>query len=161
MRGAARGILGCANAAATAVLLSLLAGCASEARLPLATHQLGIHRASTASADGLQAMRDRHSGVRVWVNPQALLTERDVAASELAMTPDGEPAVILTLSDSGRETLADLTRQSLMQPLAIVLDGELRLAPIVREPVLDGRVALTGFDSLDEAEALVRGWGHR
>lgn len=106
-------------------------------------------------------MRDRHSGVRLWVNPQALLTERDVAASELAMTPDGQPAVILTLSDSGRETLADLTRQSLMQPLAIVLDGELRLAPIVREPVLDGRVALTGFDSLDEAEALVRGWGHR
>ena len=149
------------QAIAAAVALVLLAGCASEARLPSATHQLGIHRASTASGDGLQPMRDRHSGVRLWVNPRALLTERDVAASELAMTPDGEPAVILTLSDSGREVLAELTRQSLMQPLAIVLDGELRLAPVVREPVRDGRVALTGFDSLDEAEALVRGWGPR
>ncbi|MEO4045633.1 hypothetical protein AAFN46_00915 [Pseudomonas sp. CAU 1711] len=41
----------------------------------------------------------------------------------------------------------------------VLVDGELRLAPIIREPVLDGRVALSGFDSLDEAEALVRDWG--
>jgi hypothetical protein len=41
-----------------------------------------------------------------------------------------------------------------------VVDGELRLAPIVDEPVLDGRVALTGFDSLQEAEELVRDWTH-
>ena len=149
------------KAAAGAVVLLLLAGCASEARLLSATHQLAIHQARTASADGLQPMRDRHSGARVWVNPQTLLTERDVATSELAMTPDGEPAVIITLTDRGRAILAELTRQSLLQPLAIVVDGELRLAPIVREPVFDGRVALTGFDSLEEAEALVRDWDRR
>ena len=53
-----------------ALALALLAGCASDARLPSAHHQLGIHPARTASADGLQAMTDRHSGVRLWVEPQ-------------------------------------------------------------------------------------------
>lgn len=139
-------------------LLVLLAGCASEARLPSAVHQLGIHPARSASADGLQAMRDRHSGVRLWVAPQPALTEADVEQAEMAFTPAGEPAVVLTLSAAGRATLAELTRTYQGQPLAILVDGELRLAPIVEEPVLDGRVALTGFDSLQEAEELIRDW---
>lgn len=139
-------------------MLSLLSGCASEARLPSSEHQLGIHPARTASADGLQAMTDRHSGVRLWVAPQPVLTEADIQLAEMALTPAGEPAVVLTLSSEGRATLAEVTRRYLGQPLAFVVDGELRLAPIVDEPVLDGRVALTGFDSLQEAEALVQDW---
>jgi preprotein translocase subunit SecD len=141
-----------------ALALALLAGCASEARLPSSAHQLGIHPARSASAEGLQAMRDRHSGVRLWLAPQPVLTEADVRQAEMAFTPAGEPAVVLTLSDAGRATLAELTRTHLGQPLAFVVDGELRLAPIVEEPVLDGRVALTGFYSLQEAEELVRDW---
>ncbi|MBD9415679.1 hypothetical protein IB234_14040 [Pseudomonas sp. PDM16] len=142
----------------TVLMLSLLSGCASEARLPSSEHQLGIHPARTASADGLQAMTDRHSGVRLWVAPQPVLTEADIQLAEMALTPAGEPAVVLTLSSEGRATLAEVTRRYLGQPLAFVVDGELRLAPIVDEPVLDGRVALTGFDSLQEAEALVQDW---
>lgn len=145
-------------ACAWLLALVLLAGCASEARLPSAHHQLGIHPARTASADGLQAMTDRHSGVRLWVAPQPALTEADVQTAELAVTPDGQPAVVLTLTDDGRAVLAELTRTYLGRPLAILVDGEVRLAPIVDEPVSDGRVALTGFDTLEEAEALVRDW---
>ncbi len=141
-----------------ALVLTLLAGCASETRLPSSEHQLGIHPARTASADGLQAMTDRHSGVRLWVAPQPVLTEADIQLAEMALTPAGESAVVLTLSSEGRATLAEVTRRYLGQPLAFVVDGELRLAPIVDEPVLDGRVALTGFDSLQEAEALVQDW---
>ena len=92
-----------------ALALTLLAGCAREAHLPSAVHQLGIHPARTASAEGLQVMRDRHSGVRLWVAPQAALTEADVQQAEMAFTPAGEPAVVLTLNDAGRATLAELT----------------------------------------------------
>jgi len=141
-----------------ALVLGLLAGCAGDPRQPAGEHRLGIHPARTASADGLRAMTDRHSGVRLWVAPQAVLTEADVRLAEMALTPAGEPAVVLTLSDSGRATLAEVTRRHLGQPLAFVVDGELRLAPIIEEPVLDGRVALTGFDSLEEAERLVDDW---
>ncbi|MDD0844468.1 SecDF P1 head subdomain-containing protein [Pseudomonas sp. Gutcm_11s] len=141
-----------------ALSLSLLAGCASEARLPSAEHRLGIHPARAANADGLQAMTDRHSGVRLWITPQAVLTEADVQLAEMALTPAGEPAVVLTLTDNGRDRLAELTRAQVGQPLAFLVDGELRLAPIIQEPVVDGRVALTGFDSLQEAEALVQDW---
>ncbi|WP_156115008.1 hypothetical protein [Pseudomonas sp. ML96] len=141
-----------------ALSLTLLAGCASEARLSSAEHRLGIHTARSASADGLQAMTDRHSGVRLWITPQAVLTEADVQLAEMAITPAGEPAVVLTLTDGGRDTLAELTRAQVGQPLAFLVDGELRLAPIIEEPVVDGRVALTGFDSLQEAESLVQDW---
>lgn len=146
------------RALGVALSLMLLTGCASEARLPSEEHRLGIHTARTASADGLQAMTDRHSGVRLWITPKAVLTEADVQLAEMAITPEGEPAVVLTLTDGGRDTLAELTRAQVGQPLAFLVDGELRLAPIIEEPVVDGRVALTGFDSLQEAEALVQDW---
>ncbi|WP_068829132.1 SecDF P1 head subdomain-containing protein [Pseudomonas sp. BMS12] len=145
------------KAALAAVLLALLTGCASDARMP-GEHRLAIQPARTASAEGWLGMTDRHSGAYLWVSPQAFLTEADVAQAELAMTPEQQPAIVLTLTAAGRATLAELTRRGINQPLAVLVDGELRLAPIIREPVLDGRVALTGFDSLDEAEALVRDW---
>ncbi|WP_252272602.1 SecDF P1 head subdomain-containing protein [Pseudomonas subflava] len=156
--GRARARIAAKAAATVFCALMLLAGCASETRLPPAEHRLGIHPARTAALDGLQVMTDRHSGVRLWVTPQPVLTEADVRQAEMAMTPDGEPAVILTLTDQGRTTLAALTRAYLGQPLAILIDGELRLAPIIQEPVLDGRVALAGFDTLEEAEQLVGDW---
>ncbi|MEO4045629.1 hypothetical protein AAFN46_00895 [Pseudomonas sp. CAU 1711] len=145
------------RAALAALALTLLSGCASDAHMP-GDHRLAIHPARTASADGWLGMTDRHSGAYLWVAPQAFITEADVARAELALTPEQQPAIVLTLTTAGRESLAELTRRGLNQPLAVLVDGELRLAPIIREPVLDGRVALSGFDSLDEAEALVRDW---
>lgn len=138
--------------------LALLGGCAGEARLPTTVHQLGVHPARTANVEGWQAMTDRHSGVRLWLAPQAVLTEADVQQADMVVAPDGQPAIVLTLGERGRATLAALTRGLLGQPLAFVVDGELRLAPVIEEPVLDGRLALTGFDSLQEADALVRDW---
>ncbi len=141
-----------------ALALLLLSACSSPVQSPRSSHQLGIYPARTASVDGWQAMTDHHSGVHLWLAPQAALTEADVQQADMVLAPDGQPAIVLTLGANGRAALASLTRSDLGQPLAFVVDGELRLAPIISEPVLDGRVALTGFDSLAEAEALVRDW---
>ena len=64
----------------------------------------------------------------------------------------------VALSPSAQALLASITATQIGQPLAILIDGELRMAPIIREPISDGRLALTGFDSLAEANALVDDW---
>ena len=78
--------------------------------------------------------------------------------AEVLVGGDGPAVVLLSLSPSAQALLASITATQIGQPLAILIDGELRMAPIIREPISDGRLALTGFDSLAEANALVDDW---
>lgn len=139
-----------------ALALVLLAGCSTDSE-PV-RHSLGMHHAQTEAGDGLRQMTDRHSGVQLWVAEQPVLSQNDIEQAEVLVSGDGQAVVLLSLSPSAQALLASITASQIGQPLAILIDGELRMAPIIREPISDGRVALTGFDSLAEANALVDDW---
>ena len=139
-----------------AVALVLLAGCATDSEL--VRHSLGMHSAHTEAGEGLRQMTDRHSGVQLWVAEQPVLSQNDIEQAEVLVGGDGQAVVLLSLSPSAQALLASITATQIGQPLAILIDGELRMAPIIREPISDGRLALTGFDSLAEANALVDDW---
>lgn len=143
-----------------ALLLAALLGlsaCASQAPEP-SSHSLAIYPARLAADEGLRAMTDAHSGAELWLEEQPILTQGDIELAEVFTDPLGAPIVVLTLTPSAQALLANVTASRLGQPLAIVIDERLRLAPVIREPISDGRVALTGFDSLQEADALVDDW---
>lgn len=139
-----------------ALALVLLAGCATDSEP--ARHSLGMHSAQTEAGEGMRLLTDRHSGVQLWVAEQPVLSQNDIEQAEVLVDADGQPVVLLSLSPSAQALLASITASQIGQPLAILIDGELRMAPIIREPISDGRVALTGFDSLAEANALVDDW---
>lgn len=137
-------------------LVLLLAGCSTDSE-PV-RHSLGMHHAQAQAGEGLRQMTDRHSGVQLWVAEQPVLSQNDIEQAEVLVDAAGQPVVLLSLSPSAQALLASITASQIGQPLAILIDGELRLAPVIREPISDGRVALTGFDSLQEANALVDDW---
>lgn len=137
-------------------LVLLLAGCSTDSE-PV-RHSLGMHHAQAQAGEGLRQMTDRHSGVQLWVAEQPVLSQNDIEQAEVLVDAAGQPVVLLSLSPSAQALLASITASQIGQPLAILIDGELRMAPIIREPISDGRVALTGFDSLQEANALVDDW---
>lgn len=139
-----------------ALALVLLAGCSTDSEPAL--HSLGMHSAQTEAGEGMRQMTDRHSGVQLWVAEQPVLSQNDIEQAEVLVGGDGQAVVLLSLSPSAQALLASITASQIGQPLAILIDGELRMAPIIREPISDGRVALTGFDSLAEANALVDDW---
>lgn len=137
-------------------LVLLLAGCSTDSE-PV-RHSLGMHHAQAQAGEGLRQMTDRHSGVQLWVAEQPVLSQNDIEQAEVLVDAAGQPVVLLSLSPSAQALLASITASQIGQPLAILIDGELRMAPVIREPISDGRVALTGFDSLQEANALVDDW---
>ncbi len=79
------------------------------------------------------------------------------AISSARITPNvaGEGQQIdIEFSDVGRELLAAITRENLNKRLAIVLDGHLYLAPVIRDEITDGKVRVTGAFTEEEARAL-------
>lgn len=66
------------------------------------------------------------------------------------------PTIALQFNDEGAKILADLTKNNINKALAIVLDGQLLSAPIIRDPIANGQAEITGQFSIEEAQALTR-----
>ncbi|MEL7190195.1 MAG: hypothetical protein AAGK17_11630 [Pseudomonadota bacterium] len=66
----------------------------------------------------------------------------------------GKPVVHIGFDDAGARKLANLTRDNVGAPIAIILDGEIISAPIIFEPVTGGRLQLSGGYSKKEANNL-------
>jgi len=66
----------------------------------------------------------------------------------------GRPEVHLTLNHEGARKFADFTRRNVGKHLAIWYDRECISAPVVQEPILDGRARITGIGSFEEANLL-------
>lgn len=66
----------------------------------------------------------------------------------------GRPEVHLTFNRNGARKFADFTRRNVRKHLAIWYDRECISAPVVQEPILDGRARITGIGSFEEANLL-------
>ena len=105
--------------------------------------------------------------LRAWAGPQGgaaediahyrtdpVLTARDVAAAERVAGADGSPAVLVRLNGPAAARFAVATGAAIGQPMAILLDGEIVSAPVVRERIAGGQLMITGGFSNERAEAL-------
>ncbi|MGO9200911.1 MAG: protein translocase subunit SecD [Limisphaerales bacterium] len=63
----------------------------------------------------------------------------------------GRPDIEFTLNAKGAEKFAEVTREHVNQRLAIVLDGDVRSAPRIEEPIETGSGRITGQFTYDEA----------
>ncbi|WP_437882552.1 SecDF P1 head subdomain-containing protein [Pseudomonas sp. LRF_L74] len=127
----------------------VLNACSSDS--PPSRHGLGLHRAATSDHPGWIRMSYERSELPYWVEPRARLDEYDLDSAEALFDESGQPVVLLTFNPEGRNDLERLTRGELGQPLAILVDGQLRLAPLVEAPIDDGRIVISGFRSAEEA----------
>ncbi|MCI5123852.1 MAG: protein translocase subunit SecD, partial [Candidatus Electrothrix sp. AR5] len=65
-----------------------------------------------------------------------------------------EPLVSLSLTSDGSDTFGDITEASVNRQLAIVLDGVIRSAPVIREKILGGSAQISGSFTHTEASDL-------
>lgn len=68
---------------------------------------------------------------------------------------NGKPQVSLTFNEQGAKLFAELTTNNVQKPLAIFLDSELLTAPVVQQPIKDGKAVITGEFGVEEAKILV------
>jgi len=74
------------------------------------------------------------------------------AKMEFSQQGFGQPYVSLELNDKGADIFSDVTGRNTGRRLAIVLDGEINTAPVIREKIPSGRAQITGNFSVQEAK---------
>jgi preprotein translocase subunit SecD len=67
---------------------------------------------------------------------------------------DGRPVVNFRFNSVGARHFADVTRQNVGHPFAIVLDNKVISAPVIREPILGGSGIISGNFSVQSARDL-------
>jgi preprotein translocase subunit SecD len=89
------------------------------------------------------------------LEPTILMSGEVVADARHRPGQMGEPPyVALTLTSPGGSLFEKITADNVGRQLAIVLDGKVQSAPVIRERIGGGRAVISGSFSLDEARDL-------
>lgn len=104
-----------------------------------------VLRMKHRNADGREQVEE------VMVKKKAEMTGSSIRSAMVVRSNLGEPEIDFTLNSEGAETFATLTRANVGERLAIVLDGQLYSAPVIRSPIETGRGQITG--QFDQREA--------
>ena len=103
---------------------------------------LEIRAAASTAVTGWQQMVSP-AGDQVWVSPTNSLTSADVEHAEARTLADGGPAVAIVLTPAGAKKMAALSADQTNKPIALLLDGKLIWAPMVRGTI-EKEALLTG-----------------
>jgi preprotein translocase subunit SecD len=76
------------------------------------------------------------------------------SASAITNVFSGEPVVDITLTAEGAKQFARLTRENIGRQLAVVVDGKVMCAPIIREPITGGEMQISAHFGEQEAKNL-------
>ena len=108
----------------------------------------------TGAPEGFELLYDK-GRVAYVVAKRAPLTGADLLEANASLSPTGtEPTVDFRFTEHGTQVFAHLTEDNVGQPFAIVLDGRVLTAPIVREPIRGGRGQISGGLTREQANDL-------
>jgi preprotein translocase subunit SecD len=88
------------------------------------------------------------------VKKRTLLTGDLIQNAEVRIGESGEPYVSVTFNTVGARVFSELTEQNVGKRLAIVLDGNVHSAPVIRERIPSGQAQITGGFTAEEARDL-------
>jgi hypothetical protein len=116
-----------------------------------------IRLAETAPADGLRAVRVGDSDRVIYVEREPVVTNDDIAgATVLPGNAPGEFHVGITLTAAGGAKMRAATAGHIDRPMALLIDGEVVMAPTVRS-VVGTEGLLTGNYTREEADRIATG----
>lgn len=99
-----------------------------------------------------QSQRDGRQRVEeVLVRKRAEMDGSSIRSAMVVRNNIGEPEIDFTLSSDGTEKFGAITRENVGRQLAIILDGVLYSAPVIRQPIETGRGQISGQFDLKEA----------
>jgi RNA polymerase sigma factor (sigma-70 family) len=105
--------------------------------------------------EGTEPMTNNASGETLHVQKTPLMDYTAISSATVTTDPSsGEPQINIELSDIGKELFAAVTKENINKRLAIVLDGHLYLAPVIRSEITEGKVQITGHFTEGEASEL-------
>ncbi len=116
-----------------------------------------VHLAEDAPAAGLREVTVSAGGRRIYLHEEAILANSDIAHAEV-MTGGTATTfnVAITFNDAGASKISRATANHIGKPLAILIDGAVVMAPVLRAQITTSAVISGDFTRAD-AERIVAG----
>lgn len=122
--------------------------------------KLAIHLAEARPTEGCREAADSSTRRKIYLHTQSVVTEKDVTKVNATEIGNGLPAISVTLTKEGGEKMAKVTEGNLGKMLAILVDGKVLCAPVIRSKLAD-RVVITGKFTKAETERIARELGRK
>ena len=90
-------------------------------------------------------------GGKLRVLKDAFLDETGIASAEMS-TLEGKPAISLKMTKDGAARLSKITRANTGRRVAVLFDGRLIFAPVIRDPMSDAAMITGGADGLSDKD---------
>ena len=88
-----------------------------------------------------------------YLHDEVVLDNTDVKSASMVFW-NGRPAVELLFTDAGGDKLARATGDNVGRRMAMVLDGKLQVAPVIRDRIPSGRAVINGEFTEEEARLI-------
>jgi len=118
---------------------------------------LTFRLAERDAADGLTEATVEGSDQTVWLHEKVELSGDHVLSARVGENWQGGPMVEIQFTDQGRARFEQLTRENVMKMVAIIVDGNVLSAPVIREAISGGKAQITGAFDREEAERIAAG----
>jgi len=116
-----------------------------------------VRLAEDKPAPGLREATASDSGQTVYLHSETIVTNSDIAAAQVVQ--GGNPSeyrVSVQFTAAGAEKMRAATASHVGKPVAILLDGQVVMAPVLRTPISTSAM-ITGHFSRDQAEKIANG----
>jgi hypothetical protein len=115
-----------------------------------------IHLADEGPAPGLREVVVSGSNRRIYLHPDPIVVNGDIAETRVVPGNGGAFGVAVTFTREGAAKMRRATEAHIGRPLAILLDGQVVAAPVVRSAISDSAV-LSGDFTREAAERIAAG----
>ena len=122
------------------------------------TAKLGFHlvdeRATRTGRGGASALvlpMLENPAEMLGVKRRAMITGEMLTNASTGFDQNGQPVVSFRLDARGTDRFCRVSRDNVGKPFAVVLDGEIVTAPVLREPICGGQGQISGGFTVEEA----------
>jgi len=140
-------------------VFGLLAGISDRGTLQAAV-RFEVRLAETQPIPGLIVARVADSDRVIYVHPEAIVTNDDIAQSWVVQDGPDRYGVSVTLHEAGAQRMRQATATHVGRPVAILIDGEVVTVPTVRSAISHSAV-IGGHYTHAEAQRIADGIGMR
>lgn len=123
----------------------------------IAAVRFEVRLAEERPANGLQEVVMGDAGRTIYLHPEPIVTNSDIARAEVRPGDGASPfAVAITFNAGGAAKVLQATQSHIGRLLAILIDGKLVAAPVLRSPITTSAVINGNFTEA-EADRIVAG----
>lgn len=114
-------------------------------------------KATDASGNPVDVNMEQNSDIFVDPFKNTGLSGKQLKRADVVFDPNTyTPQVSIEFNDEGRDLFAEITKRSTGKRIAIYLDGFPISAPVVNDPILDGKAVIQGQFTADGAKELAQ-----